>query len=354
MENKELVINYYIVNFSANHEKEYYDDTKNIENIKNLVFFRWKNSNYNMKKLLKDKEKYNLPHDFNCVEYSNLYKDLYISFGTNYSKLVNHYLVYGKKEGRYINTKRKSNIDKGIYDGKNIIMLWTPKAGCTAAIKCMFEHMGILDDALEYDDFIHKYRTDKFYKKYGRTNDSLLKNKFCFKVVRNPYARAISSYFHLQDCYLEDNNDKCESVCSLSFLDYLRILKNNNMRFVFDGVENIYATFHSMTQYDENEEEYLNCFIKIEKGEKEINEKINNILNANLRIHDKTSSHYNKRTLDRIICYDISKKSLREINENGIPKKYKLFYNNNEAKKLAEELYCLDIEKYSYSFDEDF
>lgn len=41
-DNEQLIINYYIVNFDVSHKKEYYDNPKNIENIKTMVFAKWK------------------------------------------------------------------------------------------------------------------------------------------------------------------------------------------------------------------------------------------------------------------------------------------------------------------------
>ena len=78
------------MNFDVKHEKEYYDDTKNIENIKNIVFAKWKDDGYSMEKILEEMEKYELPDGFNHLDYSDLNEDLKNAFGTNYSCLVRH------------------------------------------------------------------------------------------------------------------------------------------------------------------------------------------------------------------------------------------------------------------------
>lgn len=105
---EQLIINYYIVNFDTKHEKEYYDESKNIENIMDQVFEMWKKDDYNMGKFLEEKEKYELPKNFNYLDYADFYDDLQNTFQTNYSCLVRHWLICGKKENRIINKLDKN------------------------------------------------------------------------------------------------------------------------------------------------------------------------------------------------------------------------------------------------------
>jgi hypothetical protein len=77
----------------------------------------------------------------------------------------------------------------------NIFLVdWTEKAGCTIVCKMFFDVMGILQEALDYNSWIHNYRQDKFYEKFGKvTEDMLSGDKFVkMKFVRNPYTRAVS------------------------------------------------------------------------------------------------------------------------------------------------------------------
>ena len=82
-----------------------------------------------------------------------------------------------------------------------VVMGWTARAACTFAVSIFLNHLGLLDEALEYDSFVHNYRVDKLdhrYKVRPFGNDSqLTKPEFTsFKIVRNPYARAVSIYSH--------------------------------------------------------------------------------------------------------------------------------------------------------------
>src|SRR4030095_11831493 len=89
-----------------------------------------------------------------------------------------------------------------IVDSRNkIVLLWSAKAGSTFVVKWMFEHMGVLAEALRYDRSVHRYRVEVLY-----TNDQHKAsiNDFCqspssyriVKVVRQPFKRAVSSYLH--------------------------------------------------------------------------------------------------------------------------------------------------------------
>lgn len=228
----------------------------------------------------------------------------------------------------------------GIKDEKNkIIMLWTPRAACTVSLHMMFEHMGIvgiMDETMKSHQSIQEYRRNVFYEKYGRVDrKDLCKDYFIFKVIRNPYARAVSSY----------SFDPCRDN---SFYDFLQILKKYNLKYV-DGMEiNKLATYHAIPQYIKGEEQYVNAYIKIENGQDEIDSLINIPFGFNFKINDKTSSHHAKRTdISSFVGYT-SKKA-----KGPVQPQYKNFYND-EIKKLVDELYGDDINNYGYKFDDIF
>lgn len=80
-----------------------------------------------------------------------------------------------------------------------LALFWSPKAGCTTAVKWFFSQAGLLDEALRYSPWIHLYRQNVFQKS-AVFQDALqridkLDLRFV-KVVRNPYARAVSSFIH--------------------------------------------------------------------------------------------------------------------------------------------------------------
>jgi hypothetical protein len=86
---------------------------------------------------------------------------------------------------------------------RGLALLWSAKAGCTFATKWFFAQLNILDAALFYHPWVHKYREDVFYKSktYQDALPNLLKENYVFiKFVRSPFSRAVSSYLHALRC----------------------------------------------------------------------------------------------------------------------------------------------------------
>ncbi len=47
-----------------------------------------------------------------------------------------------------------------------LILGFSPKAGCSVAVKWFFYHQGLLDEALAYHRWVHRYRQDVFQASY--------------------------------------------------------------------------------------------------------------------------------------------------------------------------------------------
>ena len=242
----------------------------------------------------------------------------------------------------------------GIVDEKSkLVMLWTPKAACTTACIMMFKHMGLLEDALKCygnrciqftNGWVHNYR-DVYYKKYGfvNMNDHILSKKyFIFKVIRNPYDRAVSLYLSIIAATTKENLKK------ISFDEFLKNIKINSGKFIVDNEIDINITYHSCPQYVKDEEKYINKYVRLENGEKDINE-INNLHNINLDINidQNLTPYYIKHSKISSENYlgDIPFDKL----PSDIPTSYKCFYNEL-TKKLIEEIYADDIINYKYNF----
>jgi Sulfotransferase family len=81
----------------------------------------------------------------------------------------------------------------------NLAVMWSYKAACTTVIKWVFQHNGLLPEALAYSSWIHKYRLRRYQKsdRYLTRLKGLASGKFdVVKVVRDPLDRAVSSYIH--------------------------------------------------------------------------------------------------------------------------------------------------------------
>lgn len=145
---------------------------------------------------------------------------------------------------------------RGFIDEEHkIIMFWTPRAACTVAIKMMFRHTSQLKQATEYkvrlvnpvEEVIHKYLSNVHARKTGLVSSQHLSPEAGytkFKVVRNPYPRAVSSFNFIKIWF---PNDKV--LQGFSFEDYLRVLLRNNGKFVVNGKEIKIITGHSRCQY---------------------------------------------------------------------------------------------------------
>lgn len=81
---------------------------------------------------------------------------------------------------------------------KKFILFLNPKAGCTVWTKMFFEHFGCLEEASSYSTWVHDYRAKVFKKRYPISLIDILSPRYTkIKIVRNPYARVVSSYIHV-------------------------------------------------------------------------------------------------------------------------------------------------------------
>jgi hypothetical protein len=244
-------------------------------------------------------------------------------------------------------SKPYTHLQEGVIDHKNkFIMLFTPRAGCTIGYQMIFEHLGIRQEniaCLIDRKNLHKYRYDSFHQKNGKITEALLKSYRVFKLVRNPYARAVSSFLFIIV-------DQLTEFYGLSFHEYLTILKTHNMRFIYNGKEHPYISRHAMIQYDQNEETYLTDIIKLEQAQSDLDLKINGPLNLKLQIDNKNSNHHINRTVRGHNLMYAPINAFKDM----IPISYKEAFYDETIKVLVDDIYGLDIQKYGYSFDENF
>ncbi|MCF8233850.1 MAG: sulfotransferase family protein [Bacteroidales bacterium] len=232
-------------------------------------------------------------------------------------------------------------------------MDWSPKAGCTVAVKMFFEHMGLLDKANQYSNHVHDYRQHVFYEHNTVSLDDLLNpDYFSFKIVRNPYARVVSSYLHIMKHIhipriprLGILRIKAEIMGQLNlynadisfsqFIDYLLKIDiincNNHMaqqyRLYEDGIE-------------------WNKICKLENIVMDISE-VNRLAGAGFRIKGRRSHHHIKKN-DQLMEY-VYDKPWSTI-KNQIPR-YSFFYTPDLADKVFD-LFHEDLNAYQYSIDD--
>jgi hypothetical protein len=84
-------------------------------------------------------------------------------------------------------------------DSANLAVMWSYKAACTTVIKWVFQQNGLLNDAMAYSAWVHKYRLHHYQRseRYLAKLSRLRSGSFdVVKVVRDPFDRAVSSYIH--------------------------------------------------------------------------------------------------------------------------------------------------------------
>jgi hypothetical protein len=170
---------------------------------------------------------------------------------------------------------------------------------------------------------------------------------FRFKVVRNPYDRAVSSFIHVMKYKeLREKVVPLKDRTSLSFSRYVNILEKLSVRDLqgFAGAHGgLQSHSYERVFYNSN----VTVFHEIVQAENpveslaRINSKVGTNFSVGFRAH-----HYAERkgTVNRFVG-----NMPWNLLENQIPSNYGLFYNY-EIKLRVQQVYLWDILLYSYSF----
>lgn len=89
------------------------------------------------------------------------------------------------------------------------VLITSQRAGSTLGTAWFLHHAGLLEEAKALDTFVHRYEQDVFLRQadYMDGLKAALEEKPVFKLVREPGARAFSSYLHLHSPQAEDPKD---------------------------------------------------------------------------------------------------------------------------------------------------
>ena len=212
-----------------------------------------------------------------------------------------------------------------------ICITFTPRGGCSIAFQQYLDLNKLLEDGLNYNSFIHKYRIDFIDKniKYYNIKELIDKKYIFIKFIINPYIRAVSIYI-------------AQTSHDLTFREYLKQLINNKIDYFNDNDK-----YHFHTQYIDGEENIITKYIKINENETfEI--KLFDETLYTLDVNKYSSNHHGvKNKENTLFSGDIPK----NIINNNLPKSYKYFYDD-EIKNMVETFYKVDIEHYGFKFDE--
>jgi len=271
----------------------------------------------------------------------------------NYLNIVKKY---------FFQREKKKNIFKIepvpiFYPEKRLILLWNAKAGCTFAIKWMFSQMGLLQEAVKYHNWVHKYRRDIYYasKQHQIGIELFHKEPASFntiKIVANPFKRAVRSY--IQACIHEYEDAK--------LTEYLQREINPYNRFSFREFANYLTSIdvkrcnvHHKTQTSEAERKgYFNSIyiVKLEESMKEIPllEKIFNLVKVDIQ-KLRNSPHHRPKYQTSEFVGDTVMNEIFKVRKPTIPD-YKQFYDT-EIKAIIADVYKEDFKQYNYEDDFD-
>ena len=194
-----------------------------------------------------------------------------------------------------------------------LIFIWSPKAASTTTKNIFYDYVGItLPDKdkgwlVNDEEWVKKHDMAKF--KLPPDHENYLKIQF----VRNPYERALSSFFHHVEYR---NKHKCQQY--QTFNEFLVNVKNKQIK--CRG-----CNFHSTQQFKTNNVDEI---IKIENLDNEIN-RLNSQYSLTLKNITYQRHSYKKK-------YDYKK------------------YLNPETITLINEIYNKDIQYFGYDFQQPF
>jgi len=218
----------------------------------------------------------------------------------------------------------------------------TPKAGCTIAMKIVFDYMNVLDEALEYKHprkWVHDFRIDKYYDRFGRVNESHVNDSSYIKVkfVRNPFNRAVSSFIHCcKHPFLLAEYEHSNP----SFNEFLKLLHSKKLGITCGGGHYRIQNSTPEIPYDE--------IVKIEDSYTRVSE-INAKYNSNWKSEYSSPHHFKK--CQRV--ENFGQRSLAEVNEfmdqhdNRSPS-YDSYYCD-ETFNLVSCIYEHDIKPLGYT-----
>jgi hypothetical protein len=226
-----------------------------------------------------------------------------------------------------------------------LIFFWSPKSGCTSLTKWFFFQIGLLQKAIDYKS-VHLYRMEVYemQENYNlKISEQLLGDKKdVYKLVRNPYNRAVSSFFHTLAQKSIMNQVAPGIHNGLSFKQFLYQVRNI-------GVKRGLINEHIAQQYVEEEELFIKNYIHLEDfGTKIRNiEKKYNLLESPILNIIKSPHHNTQKMTDKVKQNFAEIKMSRETLNKSLPH-YKNFYDK-ETRDLVREIFKKDFEKYGYN-----
>ncbi len=241
-----------------------------------------------------------------------------------------------------------------------LILFWSHKSGCTSFVKWFFFQIGILDKAIQYHPWVHEYE-NQVYKRQSNYKEEMIEqilqsNKDIFKLVRNPYKRAVSSFLAISQVgvfemksnplykewekigqYLYDNGNSNEGISFKQFLYYINMVGSDIGK----------IDPHMAQQYIEGEELFIKNYIHLENFNDHISkiEEKYRLVKSPLSVITK-SNHHNDSLMNIIGNYSETRITKEYFSRKSLPT-YESFYDK-ESIGLVKDIFKKDIIMYQY------
>lgn len=249
-----------------------------------------------------------------------------------------------------------------LFDVPNkLVMDWTPKAACTQSVVMFFDHMGLRHGIEWHEAWPHKFR-QKFYTKCGHATGKMLRDAswFKFKMVRNPFERAVSIYTHIMhhhETIFDPKHVKVEQPWSMSFRSFLSMLQtevihNPDLLYTHDfggGHARHQHNKFDLAAYKGSFPPVFDAIIHVEKAQLELDamqKRLGGMHGGRFNWSAYTDFRHEEKHDD--VNYFVGDISYQEL-LNVLPSNYKYFYDEDIRKKV-EEIYHWDLVLYGYSF----
>jgi hypothetical protein len=245
-----------------------------------------------------------------------------------------------------------------------LMLTGTPKGGATLTAQLFLKHLGLLEEAIKYDAWVHKYRQKVFYRQQNHKPVSCdkvcgLSGWTCAKLVRSPLDRVVSSYIHvmrspiLKESFPQlrmvveqrssgtttPSKNTTKKVKDASFADFVKAMTviRNNRRV---GKNQGWTHYMPQSFFNPSCSDHPNVYlIPIEEVEDALSAFANEtgvVYNAT----GLTSKHY-KRNIPKVVTEFSVHDTWNDTKMKAVP--YDLYLTDPQLNAEICELYCDDI-----------
>lgn len=235
-----------------------------------------------------------------------------------------------------------------------ILMNWTPKSACTKSVAMFFQHMNMIYGR-DYGGFPHQLRSF-YYQTCGKAQASYFTDPswFRFKMVRNPFTRFVSSYYHTMRM-VDSRSGFPKDISGMSLLGFLKFLEDHPLEMVTRNHGYHFSVQHlgfELYAHMNHQPSPFHKIVHVENSEQEIAE-----LNAMLRQRGNAgrpfsfTTEYDDRRDYRVrsnITRFVGDEPWRVMKDLELMD-YRYFYTP-DMRRRVERLYHWDFVLYNYTW----